>query len=103
MGLYGSPDTGNLYTKKEEEKKKKRKIKISLQSIFLIVLYLILILPNDDKFTMTISFIGVISMVYFLINFFLMIYKLIKKQSVNNEVIKLLICVVLFIICGILS
>lgn len=102
MGLYGSPDTGGLYTKKKEEKKK-RKIKISLQGIVLIVLYLVLILNNDDKFTMTVSFVGVMSMVYFIINFAKMIYRLIKKQSANKEVIKILICIALFTICGILS
>ena len=101
MGLYGSPDTGDLYSKQKE--KKKKRIKISLQSIILIVLYLILILNNDDKLTITVSFVGVMSMVYFVINFAMMIYKLIKKQSVNKEVIKILICIVLFIICGILS
>lgn len=102
MGLYGSPDLSNQYDNANEQKKKK-KLKISMQSIVLGVLYLILVLTNDDKFIITVSFVGVMSMVYFAINLFMMIYKLIKKQSVNSEVIKLIICIVLFTICGMLS
>jgi len=101
MGAYGSPDTGNLYTD-EKKAKKKKNIKISAQIVILIVLYLILILNNDDKFIMTVSYVGVMAMVYFVINCAVIIYKLIKKQSVNKEVIKLLICIALFIICGVL-
>ena len=101
MGLYGSPDLSKKYGDAEEyEIRKKKKVKISLQVIVLAVLYLILIINNDNRWVMTVSFVGVLSMVYFVINFIVMIFKLIKKQSVNSEVIKLFICIVLFTVSG---
>lgn len=102
MGAYGSPDTGNLYT---EEKliKKKRKLKFNIQVAFLIILYLIMLWVAEDKYYMTISYIGVMSIVYFLVYFIKIIIKLFKKESVNSEVIKLLITTVLIIICLVLS
>ncbi|MBC8588098.1 hypothetical protein [Paratissierella segnis] len=104
MGLYGSPDLSKKYGDIEEyeKQKKKKSIKISIQAIVLVVMYLILIINNDNKIVMTASYVGVLSMVYFIINFIMMIYKLIKKQSVNKEVIKILICIALFIISGLL-
>lgn len=104
MGLYGSPDLSKKYGNVEDlkEVKKKRKINLSMQAIILIVLYLILMINNDNKMVMTASYVGVMSMVYFAINFAMMIYKLIKKQSVNKEVIKILICIALFIVSGLL-
>jgi len=104
MGLYGSPDLSKKYGSPEDikEAKKKRKLIISTQVIVLIVLYLILMVSNENRFIMTVSYIGVLSMVYFFINFAMTIVKLIKKQSVNKEVIKLFICIITFIICGIL-
>lgn len=104
MGLYGSPDLSNKYGDIEEYKKqrKKKKIVISTQAIVLIVLYLILMINNDNKLVMTASYVGALSIVYFIISFILLIYKLIKKQSVNKEVIKILICIALFMICGML-
>lgn len=101
MGAYGSPDTGNLYTE-EKPIKKRKSFKISAQAIMWIVLYLILMINNNDRFVMTVSFIGVMAMVYFAINLIKMIVKLFKKQSVNSEVIKIFVCIALFIICGIL-
>ncbi len=104
MGVYGSPDLSKKQISIEEyEKQKKRKrINISMQVVVLVVLYLILILNNDNIVVMTASYVGVLSMAYFAINFIMMIYKLVKKRSVNSEVIKLLICIVLFIISGLL-
>lgn len=104
MGLYGSPDLSKKYGDIEEYEKqrKKRNIKISIQAIVLAVLYLILIINNNNKLVMTASYVGVLSIVYFIINTILMAYKLIKKQSVNREVIKILICIALFIISGLL-
>lgn len=102
MGLYGSPDLSKKYGNMEEYEKqrKKRKVAINAQVIVLILLYLILLLNNEDKLVITASYIGVLSTIYFVINFIKMIYKLIKKQSVNREVIKILICIALFVISG---
>lgn len=102
MGLYGSPDTGNLY-KEEKPIKKKRKLKFNIQAAVLIILYLIMLWAAEDKYYMTISYVGVMSIVYFLVYFIKMIIKLFKKESVNSEVIQLLIATVLIIICLVLS
>lgn len=99
MGLYGSPALGPYKDDGQEQIKRKRTIKVSSHVIVLIVLYLLLVLNNEDKFVMTVSYVGVMSMVYFVANFAIMIYKLIKKQSVNREVIKILACMTLFAIC----
>ncbi len=104
MGLYGSPDLSKKYGNMEEyeKQKKKRNIRISIQTIVLIILYILLMINNDNRLVMTASYIGVLSMIYFIINFIMMVYKLIKKQSVNKEVIKILVCIALFIISGLL-
>ena len=105
MGLYGSPDLSKKYGNMEEyeKQKKKRNIKISIQTVVLVLMYLLLIINNNDnKLVTTASYIGLLSMVYFIINFVLMIYNLIKKRSVNKQVITILICIALFAICGML-
>ena len=102
MGLYGSPDTGNLYTE-EKQIKKKRKLKLSIQVAVLIVLYLIMFFGAEDKYYMTIAYIGIMSVVYYVIYFIMMIIKLFKKESVNSEVIKLLVITGLIGICLALS
>ncbi len=60
MGLYGSPDTGNLYTKPKykEEKKKKRRANLTQIGI-LVVLYALMIWVAEDKLYTTISYVGV--------------------------------------------
>ena len=98
LGAYGSPDIGNLYTE-EKPIKKKRKLKFNMQVAVLIILYLIMLWAAKDKYYMTISYVGVMSIVYFLVYFIKMIIKLFKKESVNSEVIQLLIATVLIIIC----
>lgn len=104
MGLYGSPDLSNKYGNKEEyerQQKKKKRWSISIQTVVIIGVYLFLLL-GGNVVSLTISYLGMLSMIYFVIYFVKMIYKLIKKESVNSEVIKLFICVGVFLITGVL-
>lgn len=105
MGLYGSPDLSKKYGSPEDikETKKKRKIIISTQFIVLGLIYLFMVLTDDDKIGLTIAYVGLVSMAYFIINFIQMIIKLFKKKSVNRNVINLIILTGIIAICMIIG
>ena len=104
MGLYGSPDVGNLYTEEKiKEEKKRRNIVIGTQTLMLAVLYILMMWVAEDRFEMTISYVGVFSIVYFVVFYIEMIINLFKKRSVRKEIRKMLICMLLITICLILS
>lgn len=105
MGLYGSPDLSKKYGDAEEykEHKKKKKTTIWIQVIVLVLLYIIVLSASEDKRYITISYVGIMSIFYFIISFIKMIINLIKNQSVNNNVTQLLIYTVLIGICLALS
>lgn len=100
MGLYGSPD---LSQKKPKQPDKAKRIILTTQLATLIILYLIMFWVAEDKTEMTISYVGVMSVVYFIVYFIKMIIKLFKKESVNKEVIKILICTAIIAVCLSLS
>lgn len=105
MGLYGSPDLSKKYGNAEEykEQKKKKKTTKWIRVIVMVLLYLMVLSAAEDKKYITISYVGMMSIIYFIINFIKMIINLIKKRSVNNNVIQLLIYTILIGICLALS
>lgn len=89
MGLYGSPDTGNLYTKKETKKTKEEGYKpqknIWVWAVILIMNVLILLLVGitiNDILTLLV----LDSIILFGISIVSLIVNLIKKRKIGNDI-----------------
>lgn len=101
MGAYGSPDTGNLYSGNENAKLKKKKNRIHW--IILALLYLSIILFADEKLKFIIASMGLFSAGALIVSFIKLVLDLIKKRRVNKDVIIILIFLVVFIVCNLLT
>lgn len=100
MGLYGSPDAGNVYTPKGEvpEKKSKKPESNSLFWIVLIVLnILILILVGTDREN-TITVILLDCIIVFVKSTISLIYNLVKKNKTQKNIINMILSIIIFFI-----
>ena len=87
MSLYGSPDTGNLYTKKKKEKEEgyKPQKNIWVWAVILIMNVLMFLVSEksiDDILTLLV----LDSMILFGISIVSLIVNLIKKRKIGNDI-----------------
>ncbi len=103
MGLYGSPDTGNLYSGRDGNYNPKKMNKFKIILIVVLVLYISIVALVDEKLVFIISTIGLASMLSIAFFFIKMIFNLFRRKSVNKDVIALFISVAVYAICSHLS
>lgn len=87
MGLYGSPDTGGLYTKKEKGKEEgyKPQKNIWVWAVILIMNVLMFLVSEksiDDILTLLV----LDSMVLFTISIVSLVVNLVKKRKIGNDI-----------------
>lgn len=102
MGAYGSPDTGNLYSGNDNDlllQKKKRRLWLRI----LIALYILILIFADNKFEFIISSFGLLSVSTFIVTFIRMTINLVRKKSVNKDVIILICSIVVYIVCSVFT
>jgi uncharacterized membrane protein len=101
MGIYGSPDLSRP-DPKPEKKQKKNDFEFG-KYWFLILVYLfmmgMLILNAEDKFEIIISIIGLTAISVFVVTFIKMLFDLITKKRVNQDVVIIIISIIVIGIC----
>ncbi|GFN35381.1 hypothetical protein [Tepidimicrobium xylanilyticum] len=102
MGLYGSPDAGNLYTKPKETKPKKKEgykpqknvwVWVAILIVNLIILLLVGITLSD-----IITLLVLDSIILFGISITSLVVNLVKKRKIGNDIKFIFISIILFII-----
>jgi len=86
MGLYGSPDTGGLYTKKEKGKEEgyKPQKNIWVWAVIIIV-NILMFLVSEKSIDDILTLLVLDSMILFGISVVSLIVNLIKKRKVGND------------------
>ena len=100
MGLYGSPDLGNLYTEKKEpnepNKPKSKKNKVIWIIMAVLNVLVLSVSENNKSEILVLIFLNCIAI--FIGSIVNMIYNLLKKNSIKNN----LICIALSIIISLI-
>ena len=98
MGLYGSPDTGNLYTKRENPFKKKKPFKPDkLIWIILIVDTIILWLVGVSESNL-LTVLSLDSIILFIYGLIMLIYNAYKRENVGVYVVVIGVAIILFFV-----
>ena len=107
MGLYGSPDTGNLYTPRKEkslEKTKKAKEEGSVPQkklwlwITILIFNLLILFIVGIEATNTLTLLALDSMTVFVISVVNLFINLFKQRKIKNDLIFIIFSVVTFFI-----
>ena len=101
MGAYGSPDTGNLYTDKEEKKVKPEGHKPQKNLwvwISIIVLNVIILLMVGITLGNILTLLILDSMIIFGISIISMITNLIKKRKIRNDIKFIILSTLIFLV-----
>jgi hypothetical protein len=87
MGLYGSPDTGGLYSKKEKGKEEgyKPQKNIWVWAVIIIINILILLLIGINLVDV-VTLLTLDSMVLFTISIVSLVVNLVKKRKIGNDI-----------------
>ncbi|MSS42470.1 hypothetical protein FYJ27_01790 [Anaerosalibacter bizertensis] len=105
MGLYGSPDAGGLYTKKEGNKIKKRNKKLQTNLwlwIALIIFDIFFVLTIGVRFDSIFTALILDSIIIGIISLITLIRNLIKKNKVKDDIIFLLSSIVAFFVLNLI-
>lgn len=106
MGLYGSPDAGNLYTKPKEPKERKQEgykpqknvwVWVAILIVNLIILLLVGITLSD-----IITLLVLDSIILFGISITSLVVNLVKKRKIGNDMKFIGISILAFIIFAII-
>nr|WP_312578218.1 hypothetical protein [Sedimentibacter sp.] len=101
MGAYGSPDTGNLYTKETPIKRKVKKNTPQTNIwlwIVLIIFNILFIMTTGIKFDSIFTALILDSIIIGIISFINLICNLIKKKKIKDDIIFVLSSIVFFFI-----
>lgn len=104
MGAYGSPDTGNLYTdpKPQEIRKGRRRIQTNIIFLILVIIFNIsFILTLGIEFGTVFSVLIFDSIIFSVVSAISLLYNLVKKNKVKDDIIFLLSGIVAFFILSI--
>lgn len=104
MGLYGSPDVSNLYSNKEDKKiKRKSSPQTSIWLwVAMIVFNIIFVLSIGIRFDSIMSALILDSIILAVVSAISLIYNLVKKNRVKNDIIFILSSIVAFFILSLI-
>lgn len=99
MGVYGSKDTGNLYTEKKFKKEKEPFRPNKLIWAILIIDTIILLLVGFNKENI-LGALALDSIILFIYGFVMLVYKVFKKENVSAYATIMGIAIVMFFVSG---
>lgn len=87
MGLYGSPDTGGLYTKKEKGKEEGYKPQKNIWAwAVILIMNVLMFLVSEKSIDDILTLLVLDSMVLFTISIVSLVVNLVKKRKIGNDV-----------------
>jgi len=102
MGLYGSPDVGNLYTNPKEPKYIKQEGYKPQKNIWvwiaILVINIVIILSVGITLADVLTLLALDSIILFGISVVSLIMNLVKKRKIRNDIKFIFISIILFII-----
>lgn len=99
MGLYGSPDTGNLYSEKKKEKKEGYKPQKNIWFwVVVVIVDIIMFLASGKGIDDILTLVILDSIIVFGISFVSLIANLVKKRKIGNDIKFIGISVLVFFI-----
>lgn len=101
MGVYGSPDTGNLYTDKEEKKGKPEGHKPQKNLwvwISIIIINMLFYLVSEKTLADILTLIVLDSVIIFAVSIISLFVNLIKKKRIGNDLKYIGISIIVFLI-----
>ena len=96
MGLYGSPDTGSLYSRKEKIKEPKKKHPIF--TVILVILNIFILSIISISKDNILGMLALDSVVVFVSSIVILIYNSIKKNSIKRNIVFIILSIVVFIV-----
>lgn len=94
MGLYGSPDAGNLYSKKKEPRGSRRKSYKLIWILLAINVFILALVGISKDDILTILFLD--SIIVFVVSFIKLIYNIIKGNKTSENAIFIVLSIVIF-------
>lgn len=101
MGVYGSPDTGNLYTNKEGKKNKPEghKPQKSLWVwISIIIINVLFYLVSEKMLDDILTLVVLDSIIIFMVSVVSLVVNLIKKKKIGNDLKYIVVSIIAFLI-----
>lgn len=104
MGVYGSPDAGNLYTNKKDDRKKKGRRPQANVWVWICVLIfdIIFIMTIGIRFDSIFTALILDSIIIGIISVISLICNLIKKNKIKDDIIFLLSSIVAFFVLNLI-